>query len=201
MRTALRHQESLALVREMTSENSPPSTVPSSPVSANYATLPEGLAPPSARTPVMAHPLSPTTSEFASARRPSVTASTMMTGETNPLLQVSRQTSQMQPFRDECARIVATFFTPGAAKELSLDANVRDTVVRNLTWNTHPDVVSNFHVAPSFAHMLTHMRFHSFSLRTKRRTTRSRPSRCRASCSTRPPSRTARSRSSGTSSG
>jgi len=42
--------------------------------------------------------------------------------------------------RDECVRIVATFFCPGAAEELLLDAVLRDTVIRNLTWSTHPDV-------------------------------------------------------------
>ena len=47
-----------------------------------------------------------------------------------------------QPFREECLRIVATFLTPGAAKELPLDPVVRDTVIRELTWNTHPDIVS-----------------------------------------------------------
>ncbi|OCH94496.1 hypothetical protein OBBRIDRAFT_123127 [Obba rivulosa] len=45
-----------------------------------------------------------------------------------------------QPFREECARIVATFFCPGAAEELSLDSALRDAVIRDLTWNTHPDV-------------------------------------------------------------
>ena len=49
-----------------------------------------------------------------------------------------------QPFREECLRIVATFLTPGATKELPLDPVVRDTVIRDLTWNTHPDVVSLF---------------------------------------------------------
>ncbi|PCH40785.1 hypothetical protein WOLCODRAFT_99298 [Wolfiporia cocos MD-104 SS10] len=45
-----------------------------------------------------------------------------------------------QPFRADCSRIVATFLTPGAAKELPLDPAVRDTAIRNLTWSTHPDV-------------------------------------------------------------
>jgi hypothetical protein len=44
------------------------------------------------------------------------------------------------PGRAECARIVATFFKPGAPKELSLDADVRDGVLRELSRNTHPDV-------------------------------------------------------------
>lgn len=48
---------------------------------------------------------------------------------------------EIQPFRDECQVIVATFFKPGAQKELTMDSNVRDTIIRDLTWNTHPDVV------------------------------------------------------------
>ena len=46
-----------------------------------------------------------------------------------------------QPFRQECQAVVATFFKPGAPKELTLDSNVRDAIIRDLTWNTHPDVV------------------------------------------------------------
>ncbi|KAF9498698.1 hypothetical protein BDN71DRAFT_1503764 [Pleurotus eryngii] len=45
-----------------------------------------------------------------------------------------------QPFRVECMRIVATFLQPGAVKELPLDGIIRDTVVRDLTSSTHPDV-------------------------------------------------------------
>jgi hypothetical protein len=45
-----------------------------------------------------------------------------------------------QPFRDECERIVATFFSPNALKELSLSSDVRDAVLRDLEQNTHPDV-------------------------------------------------------------
>lgn len=40
-------------------------------------------------------------------------------------------------------RIVATFFQPAAVKELPLDEIIRDTVVRDLTSSTHPDVVRN----------------------------------------------------------
>jgi hypothetical protein len=45
-----------------------------------------------------------------------------------------------QPGRAECARIIATFFQPGAPKELSLDSDIRDAVLRGLAQNTHPDV-------------------------------------------------------------
>ncbi|KAL6307174.1 hypothetical protein BKA93DRAFT_823638 [Sparassis latifolia] len=44
-----------------------------------------------------------------------------------------------QPFRDECERIVATFLHPGAPKELPLEPALRDTLLRALSWNTHPD--------------------------------------------------------------
>ncbi|KAF8076809.1 hypothetical protein FPV67DRAFT_1777227 [Lyophyllum atratum] len=43
-------------------------------------------------------------------------------------------------FRAECERAVATFLSPLASKELSLDAIVRDTVIRNLSLDCHPDV-------------------------------------------------------------
>jgi hypothetical protein len=50
--------------------------------------------------------------------------------------------TEKQPARTECMRIIATFLRPGAPKELALDATVRDTVIRNLASNSHPDVVS-----------------------------------------------------------
>ncbi|KAH9854988.1 hypothetical protein C2E23DRAFT_893818 [Lenzites betulinus] len=43
------------------------------------------------------------------------------------------------PFQLECARVVATFLTPGAPKELMLSAEVREALLRELAWNTHPD--------------------------------------------------------------
>jgi hypothetical protein len=42
-----------------------------------------------------------------------------------------------------CSRAVATFLTPNATKELPVDAVVRDTVIRTLAYNCHPDVVSS----------------------------------------------------------
>ena len=47
-----------------------------------------------------------------------------------------------QPYKKECMRIIATFLRPGAVKELSLDDDLRHTVIRNLAYSTHPDVVS-----------------------------------------------------------
>lgn len=49
-----------------------------------------------------------------------------------------------QPFRIETLQIVATFLRPNAKKELSLDADVRDELLRGLERTTHPDVVSSF---------------------------------------------------------
>ncbi|KAI0677199.1 hypothetical protein C8Q78DRAFT_1001625 [Trametes maxima] len=39
----------------------------------------------------------------------------------------------------ECAQAAATFLRPGSPKELMLDADVRETLLRELAWNTHPD--------------------------------------------------------------
>ncbi|KAG6854442.1 hypothetical protein C0991_006521 [Blastosporella zonata] len=44
-------------------------------------------------------------------------------------------------FGNQCSRAIATFLTPGSSKELSLDAIVRDTVIRNLSMDCHPDAV------------------------------------------------------------
>jgi hypothetical protein len=46
------------------------------------------------------------------------------------------------PFKEECMRIVATFLRSDSLKELSLDAVVRETIIRDLRTSTHPDVVS-----------------------------------------------------------
>ncbi|EMD40355.1 hypothetical protein CERSUDRAFT_91071 [Gelatoporia subvermispora B] len=45
-----------------------------------------------------------------------------------------------QPLRAECTRAVATFFAPSAPEELTLDSALRDAIIRDLTWNTHPNV-------------------------------------------------------------
>ncbi|KAF8602587.1 hypothetical protein BDV93DRAFT_523956 [Ceratobasidium sp. AG-I] len=45
-----------------------------------------------------------------------------------------------QPFRAETLSIVATFLRQNAKKELTLDADVRDEVLRGLERSTHPDV-------------------------------------------------------------
>ncbi|KAG5648704.1 hypothetical protein DXG03_000051 [Asterophora parasitica] len=48
--------------------------------------------------------------------------------------------SETQRLNTECQRAVATFLSPGSSKELLLDATVRDTVIRNLSLDCHPDV-------------------------------------------------------------
>ncbi|KAG8960118.1 hypothetical protein FRC03_007051 [Tulasnella sp. 419] len=46
-----------------------------------------------------------------------------------------------QPFRDETIRIVATFMrTGGTKKELALEEELREQVLRNLAFTTHPNV-------------------------------------------------------------
>ncbi|KDQ64127.1 hypothetical protein JAAARDRAFT_52120 [Jaapia argillacea MUCL 33604] len=45
-----------------------------------------------------------------------------------------------QPFREECSRVVSAFLRPGARKELNIDSDLRDDVLKDLMWTTHPDV-------------------------------------------------------------
>ncbi|KAI0080786.1 hypothetical protein K474DRAFT_1657268 [Panus rudis PR-1116 ss-1] len=45
-----------------------------------------------------------------------------------------------QPFRQECLCVLKTFLRDGSSRELSLDGRVREMIVRDLTWTTHPDV-------------------------------------------------------------
>ncbi|CAE6444333.1 unnamed protein product [Rhizoctonia solani] len=51
-----------------------------------------------------------------------------------------------QPFRNETLQIVATFIRPGAKKELNLDADIREELLRGLEKSTHPDIF-----APAYA--------------------------------------------------
>ncbi|KAI0638539.1 hypothetical protein C8Q77DRAFT_1215317 [Trametes polyzona] len=46
----------------------------------------------------------------------------------------------MRSLGAECARVAATFLTPGAPKELMLEADVRDALLRDLTWSINPDI-------------------------------------------------------------
>lgn len=45
--------------------------------------------------------------------------------------------------RQECMRIVATFFKPGSSKELNIDAMVKEAILSDVaSGHAHPDVVS-----------------------------------------------------------
>lgn len=125
-RTQICHQQSLAVAQEMAQE-------PRSPISPTSPATTGPMSPASALTPASAHPLLNSDTDRRSSISGSLAPSHLVS---------TRAAPQAQPFRDECARIVATFFRPGASKELSLSHEVRDTIVRHLTWNTHPDVVS-----------------------------------------------------------
>ncbi|OJT11380.1 hypothetical protein TRAPUB_12107 [Trametes pubescens] len=46
----------------------------------------------------------------------------------------------IRSLRLECAHVTATFLTPDSPEELMLDAEVREVVIRELTWSIHPDV-------------------------------------------------------------
>ncbi|KAI0940206.1 hypothetical protein AcV5_001377 [Taiwanofungus camphoratus] len=95
-----------------------------------------------AGAPMMADPSSPVSASFPRSH------SGHLSAPDSPLVQQSFPASRgpglaqagEQPFREECMRIVATFLRPGAAKELPLDPALRDAVIRDLTWNTHPDI-------------------------------------------------------------
>lgn len=45
----------------------------------------------------------------------------------------------LEPFRKEVNRITSTFLRPGSSKELNLDEQSRDRVLRNLSESVHPD--------------------------------------------------------------
>lgn len=48
----------------------------------------------------------------------------------------------LQPFREECLRVITTFFRPGSKKELPIDEEIKELVLDGLAWSTHPDAVS-----------------------------------------------------------
>ncbi|KIP10419.1 hypothetical protein PHLGIDRAFT_125613 [Phlebiopsis gigantea 11061_1 CR5-6] len=61
----------------------------------------------------------------------------------------------IQPFREECALVASTFLVPSAPYELALPSLLLSTILRDLAFNTHPDVF-----LPAYEHaydaMLTH---------------------------------------------
>ncbi|CAL1700094.1 unnamed protein product [Somion occarium] len=47
---------------------------------------------------------------------------------------------ETQPFRHECMCVVQTFVKAASSKEIMVDGRIRDMVIRDLTWSTHPDI-------------------------------------------------------------
>ncbi|CAE6435360.1 unnamed protein product, partial [Rhizoctonia solani] len=64
----------------------------------------------------------------------------------SPISVASPISFKEQPFRKETLQIVATFIRPGAKKELNLDMDIREELLRGLERSTHPDVF-----APAYA--------------------------------------------------
>lgn len=70
------------------------------------------------------------------------TAATADVNSLGPSSITSTPTAEDALLRTACSRAVATFLSPNASKELPVDALVRDTVIRTLAYDCHPDVVS-----------------------------------------------------------
>lgn len=87
-------------------------------------------------------PLEPTASPLLSpavplSRAPSVplTASSSLPSRT-----YVQTPAEKQPFRHECMLVAATFLLPSAPYELMLPSLLPSTILRDLAFNTHPDV-------------------------------------------------------------
>ncbi|KAI0650386.1 hypothetical protein C8Q79DRAFT_943443 [Trametes meyenii] len=75
---------------------------------------------------------------------PMLTPATTTTTSSQPSTLVhgghpAQQAEHMMYFQAECAQATATFLRPDSPKELMLDADVRETLLRELAWNFHPD--------------------------------------------------------------
>lgn len=57
-----------------------------------------------------------------------------------------REDLERQPMRTECMAVLQTFIVAGAPKELSLSHDMRDMILRDTAWNTHPDIVRPSHI-------------------------------------------------------
>lgn len=68
------------------------------------------------------------------------TAATADVNSLGPSSITSTPTAEDALLRTACSRAVATFLSPNASKELPVDALVRDTVIRTLAYDCHPDV-------------------------------------------------------------
>ncbi|KAI0355345.1 hypothetical protein OH77DRAFT_1424828 [Trametes cingulata] len=56
-----------------------------------------------------------------------------------PLSVAPDNSARWRALREECARATATFLSAGSPREIILDGDVRDALLRELTWNIHPD--------------------------------------------------------------
>ncbi|KAJ1309290.1 hypothetical protein OPQ81_004952 [Rhizoctonia solani] len=83
-------------------------------------------------------PDSPWTSGWALS--PTSTSSVTSWSPWSPISVSSPTPIRDQPFREETLQIVATFIRPGAKKELNLDMEVREELLRGLEKTTHPEV-------------------------------------------------------------
>ncbi|CAE6522724.1 unnamed protein product [Rhizoctonia solani] len=107
---------------------------------------PSNLMPP---TPTYGHgKMSPLDSHSPSdwALSPTSSSSTSSWSPWSPISIPSPVPLKDQPFRNETLQIVATFIRPGAKKELNLDTDVKEELLRGLEKSTHPDVF-----APAYA--------------------------------------------------
>ena len=100
-----------------------------------------------------------------------------------------------QPFRHECERVAQTFAKAGGSKEIVVDSQIRDMVLRDLTWTTHPDIVRCLPLL-SFFNCST-IRFGSSYLSTNKLTIPSQPYLCHIFSDSQLPTSMARRRSSG----
>ncbi|CAE6473427.1 unnamed protein product [Rhizoctonia solani] len=121
-----------------------------------FALKPEeqALSPPPTKSPTLLTPPSPTygrdkvpipdsPSSSGWALSPSPSSSSTPWSPWSPISVTSPVPPRDQPFRTETLQIVATFIRPGAKKELNLDMDVRDELLRGLEKTTHPDVELN----------------------------------------------------------
>ncbi|CAE6497246.1 unnamed protein product [Rhizoctonia solani] len=118
-----------------------------------FALTPEeqALSPPPTKSPTLLTPPSPaygrdkvpipdSPSSSGWALSPSPSSSSTPWSPWSPISVTSPVPPRDQPFRTETLQIVATFIRPGAKKELNLDMDVRDELLRGLEKTTHPDV-------------------------------------------------------------
>lgn len=90
---------------------------------------------------VETHPALAMPERSASAASQSIPLSAVLSKSSQCRAESLCVNTEMQPLRGETSKAVATFLRPGSSKELTLDSRMRDAVIADLTWNTHPDVL------------------------------------------------------------